>query len=82
MTSLRSRLFGRSKSSLFGRKTDSSNSKYKVHNGEGSYVELNEVANAQKTPWDTDGKAGAVASSTLRRDDYEVESLPKAYAPV
>lgn len=82
MTSLRSRLFGRSKSSLATPKTGSSNPKYKAYNGDGSYVELNEARNGNTTPWEKDGKAEAGASGILRRDDYEVASLPKAYAPV
>ena len=82
ITSLRSHLFGRSKSSLSDSKNGSSNPKYKKYNENGSYVELNEAENRHVAPWQKDGNAEAGASGILRKDDYEVESLPKAYAPV
>lgn len=82
LSSVRNRLFSRSKTSLFSNKPAGSGSKFKVHNKEESYVELNKVA-----PWQDGGKEGMSERDIIRTDDYEISTHPdpniaKAYVPV
>lgn len=82
LSSIRSRLLSRSKTSLSSNKSTGLGSKFKVHNKEGSYVELDKVA-----PWQVGGKEGVSESGNIRMDDYEISIHPdpnaaKIYVPV
>ena len=72
LSSLRSRLLGRNKTSFFDRRSDSS--KHKMHNDNGSYVELNKAAKMHTTPWQDRAKDGGNGRSIVRTDDYEMTS--------